>query len=73
MVKGIAYPVATYVAIDSYENLGKVRQQIREEHPNLKLDIDLDAMNSDERRDAAHALRHALDQLATLEEGQGSS
>ena len=72
-VKGIAYPVATYVAIDSYENLGKVRQQIREEQPNLKLDIDLDAMNGDERRYAARTLKRALDQLATSEEGEGSS
>ena len=71
-VKGLAYPVVTYVAVDSYENLGKARQQIREEHANLKLDIDLDAMNSDERRYAARALRRALDQLARPEEGEGS-
>ena len=35
-VKGIAYPVATYQVVDTYENLGKERLFIHEERPNLE-------------------------------------
>ena len=63
-VKGIAYPVATYKVLDSYENLGRERQHFREDRPNVKLDLDLGAMTSDEREQAATVLRHALDLLS---------
>jgi class 3 adenylate cyclase/HAMP domain-containing protein len=63
-VKGIAYPVATYVAVNSYDNLDRERELIREDHPNLKLDLDLDAMSLDERNEAAAVLRRALDRLS---------
>ncbi|MFQ5972807.1 MAG: adenylate/guanylate cyclase domain-containing protein, partial [Alphaproteobacteria bacterium] len=56
-VKGIAYPVATYLVVESYDNLGKDRRLIRENYPNLKLDVDLDAMSVDERVQAANVLR----------------
>jgi class 3 adenylate cyclase/PAS domain-containing protein len=59
-VKGIAYPVATYRVIDTYENLGRERRHFREEHSNVKLDIDLEAMTGDDRRPAADILRRAL-------------
>jgi class 3 adenylate cyclase/HAMP domain-containing protein len=68
-VKGIAYPVATYDVIDSYDDLGKDRQRIREDHPKMKLDLDLDAMSADERSEAAAALRRALDRLSGSGEG----
>jgi class 3 adenylate cyclase/HAMP domain-containing protein len=63
-VKGIAYPVATYRVVDAYEDLGKQRQHIHEDRPNLKLDVDLDRMSADERNQAAELLRHALDRLS---------
>ena len=63
-VKGIAYPVATYVAVDSYDNLDRERQLIREDYPNLKLNLDLDTMSLDERSEAAAVLRRALDRLS---------
>jgi class 3 adenylate cyclase/PAS domain-containing protein len=59
-VKGIAYPVATYRVFDTYENLGRERQHFREEHSNVKLDIDLEAMTKDDRKPAADILRRAL-------------
>ena len=60
-VKGIAYPVATYKVLDSYERLGRQSRRIREEGANVKLDIDLDAMTPEERSEAAEVLRRALD------------
>jgi hypothetical protein len=68
-VKGIAYPVATYVAEDSYDNLDRERQLIREDHPNLKLDLDLDAMSLEERNEAAAVLRQVLDRLSAEDPG----
>ena len=43
-VKGISYPVATYRVVDTFENLGRERRHFREEHSNVKIDIDLEAM-----------------------------
>jgi class 3 adenylate cyclase len=68
-VKGIAYPVATFIAVDTHENLGRDRHFIREHHANLKLDVDLGAMSAKERSQAASVLRHALDRLSTSEHG----
>ena len=67
-VKGIAYPVATYRVLDSYEKLGRQRRRIREERPNVKLDLDLDSMTAEERSQAAEVLRQALDMVSSDEE-----
>jgi class 3 adenylate cyclase/phosphoglycerate-specific signal transduction histidine kinase len=66
-VKGIAYPVATYQVVDTYENLGTERSVIHEERPNLRLDLDLDAMSADDRGHAAAVLREALNRLSALD------
>ncbi len=58
-VKGIAYPVATYKVIDTQETLGRERRQFREHHPAVKVELDLDAMTSDDRRQALDILRRA--------------
>ncbi len=63
-VKGIAYPVATYQVVDSYAKLDKSPRRIHEEHPNLKLSLDPDAMSAGERSRAAEVLRRALDQVS---------
>jgi class 3 adenylate cyclase len=63
-VKGIAYPIATYQVIDSYENLGKHQNRFQEDRPNLKLDLDLAAMSADDRSTTATVLRQALDFLS---------
>ena len=47
-VKGIAYPVATYQVVDTHEILGQQRRHFREEHPTVKLDLDFNAMTSDD-------------------------
>ncbi len=67
-VKGIAYPIATYQVVDSYENLGRERRRLRQHHPNVKLDLDLDAMTSDDRGQAAEILRQGLDLLSGSDE-----
>jgi class 3 adenylate cyclase len=64
-VKGIAYPIATYTVLDTYENLDRQRRYFREDRPNVKLDLDLDAMTSEDRRQAAGILRRALDMVSS--------
>jgi class 3 adenylate cyclase/HAMP domain-containing protein len=67
-VKGIAYPVATYQVVDAYENLGIDRLFIHEERPNLRLDLNLDAMSAGDRGHAATVLREALNRLSALDQ-----
>jgi class 3 adenylate cyclase len=59
-VKGIAYPVDTYLVNDSYENLSQLRNRFLEEHQGMKVDLNFDAMNSDDQRHTAEVLRCAL-------------
>ncbi len=66
-VKGIAYPVATYQVVGTYETLGGQRQVIHEERPNLRLELDLEAMSADDRSQAATVLREALNRLSALD------
>jgi class 3 adenylate cyclase/phosphoglycerate-specific signal transduction histidine kinase len=68
LVKGIAYPVATYQVVDAYENLGTDRLFIHEERPNLRLDLNLDAMSASDRGHAATVLREALNRLSALDQ-----
>ena len=50
--KGISHPVATYQVIDTYDNLDKSRDLIHEDYGTLKLDVDLEAMSTEERSHA---------------------
>jgi class 3 adenylate cyclase len=59
-VKGIAYPVDTYLVNDSYENLSQLRNRFLEEHQGMKVDLNFDAMNSDDQHHTAEVLRCAL-------------
>lgn len=63
-VKGIAYPVASYRVIDLYENLGRERRHFSETHPNVTVELDLDAMTTEDRDQAVSILRRALGLLA---------
>jgi class 3 adenylate cyclase len=64
-VKGIAYPVATYKVLDTYEALGRQRQRFREDLPNVKLDLDLEAMTAEDRSQAVEILHRALDMVSS--------
>lgn len=59
-VKGLAYPVATYLVRDAYDRLHQRHHRLREEHGSMKLDLDLEAMTASDRQQAARALRRAL-------------
>lgn len=70
-VKGIAYPVATFRVLNTYDALRARRRHLQEEHPNLKIDLDFDTMSKDDRRRATRLLREALDLLAEAEVSPG--
>ena len=59
-VKGIAYPIATYVAVRPKRELDRL---IRAQLPHLRLEADPARMTLEERASAAAALRVALQQL----------
>ena len=63
-VKGIAYPVATYRVVESYDALETTRRLVREDMPNLRLDLDPAAMSPEQRAQATAILKKALDQLS---------
>ena len=64
-VKGFPRPVAIYSVEDTWEQLGKPLARISEDRPNFKLSMDLPSMTTEERSEAAVALRKAL---ANIEE-----
>ncbi|MEL0079528.1 MAG: hypothetical protein VW774_08785, partial [Rhodospirillales bacterium] len=64
-VKGFPRPVAIYSVEDTWEQLGKSLARISEDRPNFKLSMDLPSMTTEERSEAAVALRKAL---ANIEE-----
>ncbi len=70
-VKGIAYPIATYKVLDTYESLGQKRRRLQEVHPSIKLDMDLDSMTSEDRGQAADILRRALNMVASTGDTAG--
>jgi len=63
-IKGIAYPVTTYQVTDSYENLGRKSRHFREEHPSIRLDLDLDSMDKEDRTRAIEILNQGLELLS---------
>lgn len=63
-VKGISRPVAIYQVIDTYDNLGKSGDLIHEDYGTLKLDIDPEAMSTEERSHAVTVLQRAVDRLS---------
>ncbi len=62
-LKGMAYPVKTYVAVNSHEAMGTQSGHIFEHHTNLLLDANVSAMDQKERSQVATALRRVLRQL----------
>jgi adenylate cyclase len=63
--KGIAHPVATYRAIDLFENMSEASRPIHETLPHLRLDVDVGLMSTAEQQAAAAVLREAAQRLAS--------
>jgi PAS domain S-box-containing protein len=63
-VKGIAYPIAVYGAVDLKVNRVATPEIIRAEMPHLRLQMEPDLMSAGERARAAATLRGALERLA---------
>lgn len=64
-VKGFPRPVSIYSVEDTWERLRKPHVIVSEDRPNFKLSMDLPSMTTEERSEAAVALRKAL---ANIEE-----
>jgi PAS domain S-box-containing protein len=65
-VRGIAYPVMTYRVVDLKANLAADTATIRADTPHLRLEVRPQLMSPDERKQAAIALRAALDRLGRM-------
>jgi hypothetical protein len=65
-VKGISHPVTTHRVIDLYENLGEGKQPIRTKLPHMRLDVDVNLMTANEKREAAASLLEAAERLSNI-------
>ena len=63
-MKGIAYPVDTYEVLDTHEAFSRERSHFREDHPNVKLDLDFDSMSAEDRTTITSILQQALEFLS---------
>jgi PAS domain S-box-containing protein len=59
-VKGIAYPVATYVVVALKTDLATTCRPLRADMPHLRLEIEPELMSPDERHQALATLREAV-------------
>jgi class 3 adenylate cyclase/HAMP domain-containing protein len=66
-VKGISHPVSTHRVIDLYENLGEGKQPIRAKMPHVRIDVDVNLMTANEKREAAAMLLEAAERLSNVD------
>jgi hypothetical protein len=66
-VKGIAYPVETYRAIELLPDQEAEHNAVQESLPDLKIDLRLDEMSKADRRKASDLLRRTLKKLVDFE------
>jgi adenylate cyclase len=64
LVKGLAYPVATYSVLGQMQDLEISRQTMRAEMPYLRLEAEPGRMSAEQREQAAVRLRELADQLS---------
>jgi class 3 adenylate cyclase/HAMP domain-containing protein/putative methionine-R-sulfoxide reductase with GAF domain len=69
-IKGMAYPVTVYSVMDSYEDATEDTSLVWEDHPNLKITLDLKAMSDGEVKQATTLLRDLLRRLTTRDQGR---
>jgi class 3 adenylate cyclase len=64
-MKGLAYPVKTWVVVDTHAALGSQAGHVFKQSSNLLLDANLDAMDQKEREEMARTLQSLLDRLGS--------
>src|SRR5262249_22479264 len=69
-VKGISRSVVTFQVIDGYDSLAETRDLIHEDHGAIKIDIDLKAISTTDRKHAVTVLQTALDRLSATAAAQ---
>jgi adenylate cyclase len=62
-VRGLPYPVSVYRAIDLHRNCAATARPISADLPHLKLNLDAERMDAEERREAFDVLNRALQRL----------
>jgi adenylate cyclase len=62
-MKGLAYPVKTWVVVDTHAALGSQAGHVFKQSTHMLLDANLDAMDPKEREEAARTLRGLLGRL----------
>ena len=62
-IKGLAYPVKTYLVIDQEGSAQQTPAQISETDGKLSVDLDLAAMTEEDREKAARLLKQVIDRL----------
>ncbi|MCW2239283.1 adenylate/guanylate cyclase domain-containing protein [Azospirillum canadense] len=72
-VKGVAYPVVTYEAIDLLENLTSNNRPLSANLPHLQLELDPRRMSTEEQREARRFLLEALSRLSPAGQARGSN
>ena len=69
-VKGFSHPVSTYEVKQTSEADAETSGTIRADYPNLKLDLDFQAISPNEASRAEQVLRQALEQLLNITQRQ---
>jgi len=72
-VRGQAYPVVAYRVIDSFAHLGGERRHFHAQRSTLTVDLKLETMSAEDRREAAAILRRALAQVTALPASGGDA
>ena len=68
--KGFTEPVSTYRVLDFIENLEDGRRPIRASSKHMKLELEIEQMSAEERKDAARTLRETAAQLENSSPGK---
>ncbi len=68
--KGFTEPVSTYRVLDFIENLEDGRRPIRASSKHMKLELEIEQMSVEERKDAARTLRETAAQLENSSPGK---
>ena len=68
--KGFTEPVSTYRVLDFIENLEDGRRPIRASSQHMKLELEIEQMSVEERKDAARTLRETAAQLENSSPGK---